>query len=255
MTYEIKIFRNGSTKAPGPEMYFLSDWDKEYKLYTYFFIVKGEGKNILIDTGCGNIEPINKMLLEEFGGKISFELPIEETTPSILERENIDPKSIDYVFLTHLHHDHCSNVNLFPNARVVLSQKGWLEYMKKKRPYYYNDVLYPPRAIGYIASLPSEKVILVEDEAEILPGISAFWVGGHTPCCMAVEVESRAGKVVFTSDVAFFEKNVIENHPIGMFYNLWEVYEAYEKIRKKADIIITSHDPDILDKRFANCKI
>jgi len=43
MVYEIEIYRNGFTRAPGPEMFFLSDWEKEYDLYTYIFIVKGNG--------------------------------------------------------------------------------------------------------------------------------------------------------------------------------------------------------------------
>lgn len=255
MVYEIEIHRNGFTKAPGPEMFFLSDWDKEYDLYTYIFIVKGNGHTILIDTGCGDIEIINKMLNKEFGGKITFSLPEEERIGSILKKSNIDPREVDYVFISHLHHDHSSNVELFPNAKVVLSKKGWVEYMKKNRPYYYNDALFPAGPIKYIAGLPPEKIIFVEDEIEVLPGIKAFWVGGHTPGCMAVQVNSREGKVVFTSDVAFFEENVTDNHPIGLFYNLWECYEAYKRIKDNADIIITSHDPSVLDKKFPNGKI
>ncbi len=255
MEYNVKIFKNGSTKAPGPEMYYLSEWDKEYTLYTYFFQVKGNGHNILIDTGCGDIDAINDMLLEDFGGKISFDLPESETTENILKSNNINTEDIDYVFISHLHHDHASNVDLFPNAKVVLSKKGWLKYMEKDKPYYYNDVLFPTKPIKYLASLPPDRLIFVEEEKEILPGISAFWVGGHTPGCMAVEVNTKKGNVVFTSDVAFFEGNIKKNHPIGLYYNQWEVFEAYNKIRDKADIIVTSHDPDMIDKKFKDRKI
>ena len=255
MNYKIEIYKNGSTKAPGPEMFFLSDWEKEYSIYTYLFILKGNGHTILIDTGCGDIDVINKMLYEEFGGKISFDLPKDENIKSILEKSSTDPEEVDYVFISHLHHDHSSNIDLFPNATVVLSKKGWMEYMKKERPYYYNDALFPTRPIKYISSLPAERIIFVEDEVEVLPGIKAFWVGGHTPGCMAVQVESAKGRVVFTSDVAFFRENVIKNRPIGLFYNLWECFEAYKKIRDNADIIITSHDPEVLDKMFPEGKI
>jgi len=255
MVYDIEIHRNGFTKAPGPEMFFLSDWEKEYKLYTYVFILRGNGHTILIDTGCGDIEIINKMLSKEFEGKITFELPEEEKIESILKRSNLEPGEVDYVFISHLHHDHSSNVDLFPNAKVILSKKGWMEYMKKNRPYYYNDALFPTGPIKYIAGMDPKNIIFVEDEIEVLPGIKAFWVGGHTPGCMAVQVNSRKGKVVFTSDVAFFKENVINNHPIGLFYDLWECYEAYEKIRDNADIIITSHDPSVLDKKFPDGRI
>lgn len=254
MQYQVEIYRNGFTTAPGPEMYFLNEWDTDFKLYTYVFLLKGNGKNILIDTGCGDIKCINEMLLEEFGGKITFELPENENIDNILKKAQLEPGDIDYVFVSHLHHDHVSNVDLFPNARVVLSRKGWMEYMKKERPYFYNDALFPPRAIKYLAALPAERLIFVDQPEEVLAGISAFWVGGHTPGCMAVEVNTKKGKAVFTSDVAFFEGNVRKNHPIGLFYNLWEVFEAYKKISQRADIIITSHDPDILDKHFKTGK-
>jgi glyoxylase-like metal-dependent hydrolase (beta-lactamase superfamily II) len=254
MEYQVQICRNGTTKAPGPEMFYLSDWEKEYNLCTYMFIVRGGGHTMLIDTGCGDIEAINRLLDEEFGGKISFDLPEEETTQANLSRAGVEPEEVDYVFLSHLHHDHASNVDLFPNAKVVLSSKGWLEYAKKQRPYYYVESLFPVRPIRYIASQPSEKLIFVDEELEVLPGINCFWVGGHTPCCMAVQVNTAKGRVVFTSDVAFFERNVTEEHPIGMFYNLWECHEAYKKIKSKADIIVTSHDPEVLT-RFPDGRI
>lgn len=40
---------------------------------------------------------------------------------------------------------------------------------------------------------------------------------------MAAEVESKKGKVVFTSDVAFLIENIERNHPIDCYYNLWEM--------------------------------
>ncbi len=255
MGYSIEIFKNGTTKAPGPEIYYLSEWDQEYNLYTYFFLVKGNGQNILIDTGCGDIGEINEMLLEEFKGKITFDLPECETTSNLLKDNNIKPDDIDFVFVSHLHHDHAGNVDFFPNAKFVLSRKGWTEYMKKDRPYYYENALFPKKPIKYLASLPSERLIFIDDKKEIMPGISAFWVGGHTPGCMAVEVNTKKGNVVFTSDVAFFVDNVEKNHPIGLYYNQWEVFEAYKKIREKADIIVTSHDPTIIDEKFKDGKI
>lgn len=251
MHYRIEIFRNGIVKSlPGPNVFMLSDWTKLYELYTYVFIVKGNNKTIVVDTGCGDVSKINKINLELYNGHNVFDIPEEEKIESIIKKADIVPEKVDYVFLTHLHNDHSSNVDLFPNAKVVLSKKGWLEYMKKDRPYFYNELDFPSRPIKYLCSLPSEKLILVDEEKEIIEGISAFWVGGHTPCCMAFEIETIKGTVVFTSDIAFLEGNIIKNHPIGFYYNLWECYEGYKEIKRRADIILTSHDPDILNKNY-----
>jgi hypothetical protein len=54
--------------------------------------------------------------------------------------------------------------------------------------------------------------------------------------------------------VAFLERNVTEDNPIGMFYDLWECYEAYAEIRRRADVILTSHDPAVLDRKFPDAR-
>ena len=69
--YTIEIYRNGVTSAPGPEIFYLSDWEEEYKLYTYVFVLRSEDKTMLVDTGCGDISIINEMLYNDFGGKIT----------------------------------------------------------------------------------------------------------------------------------------------------------------------------------------
>jgi len=257
MQYEIEIYRNGITSAPGPEIFFLSDWEKQYKLYTYVFVIKGENFLMMADTGCGDIDVINEMLFKEFKGKITFDISRDETIEAIINKSKIEPEKVQFVFISHLHHDHSSNVDLFPNAKVILSRNGWLQYMNKNKPYYYNDILFPIKPIKYIASLPSDKIIFVDNfkEKEIIPGIKSFWVGGHTPCCLALQINTAKGKVVLSSDIAFLTRNIIENHPIGLFYNLWECYEGYKKIKENADIILTSHDPDILESTFPNGKI
>lgn len=253
--YSIEIYRNGVTSAPGPEIFYLSEWEKEYKLYTYVFVVRNDEHTMLVDAGCGNIEIINEMLYKEFGGKISFDMPEDETFSKIIEKAKVDPDKVDYVFISHLHHDHVSNVAMFPNARVVVSKRGMEAYKNEKRPYYYNEALFPPEPIDYIFSLPEDKVLPIEGSREVLPGIRCRHVGGHTPCCMAVEIKTPKGTAVCTSDTAFMKDNVVKNHPIGLFYNLWECFDAYELIRNNADIIVTSHDPEILDKDFPSGRI
>ena len=256
MRFEIEIYRNGTVDAlPAPNIYHLSDLNKLYQLYTYVYILKNGKNTVLIDTGCGDVEEINKIQIEKYNGQNVFNIPEDEKIGSILSKANIDPEEVDHVFLTHLHHDHCSNVGLFPNAKIVVSKKGWLEYMKKQRPYYYNPLDFPAGPIDYMASLPPGKILFIEDELEVIEGIKAFWVGGHSPCCMAFEVDTKNGKAVFTSDIAFLINNIKKNHPIGFYYNLWECYEGYKKIRDRADIILTSHDPVILDDLFKKGKI
>ncbi len=254
MQYSVEIYRNGTTQAPGPEMFYLRDWDKLYTLCTYVFVVRSREHTMLVDTGCGDVSAINRMLAAEFGGKISFDLPEDETIGAILEKAKLRPSDVDHVFLTHLHHDHASNVSLFPNARVVVSRRGSSSSSRRTSRTTTTRRSFRPRRCSTSWACPAEKVVYVDDDADVLPGIRCFWVGGHTPCCMAVQVATSRGRVVITSDVAFFEENVTAEHPVGMFYSLWECKDAYRKIKAAADHVITSHDPGVL-ARFPGGKI
>ncbi len=255
MKYTIEIYRNGVAKAPGPEIYYLSGWEKEYELYTYVFVVRNKERIMLIDTGCGDISLVNQMLEQEVGGRIYFDIPAAETIDKILEDAEVDPKKVDYIFISHLHHDHVSNVALFPNAKIVVSRQGVDAYMNEHRPYYYNEILFPSEAIGSILSRPYDQIIYVDGTEEVLPGIRCHPVGGHTPGCMAVEIDTEQGAAVCTSDVAYMRGNVTGNHPVGRFYNLWECYDAYKLLQERSDILLTSHDPGILDATFPTGRV
>jgi hypothetical protein len=51
---------------------------------------------------------------------------------------------------------------------------------------------------------------------------------------------------VITSDTVFLYRNIEENVPVGYFYNLEECYDAMETIRNVADVILPTHDPEVL---------
>jgi glyoxylase-like metal-dependent hydrolase (beta-lactamase superfamily II) len=86
----------------------------------------------------------------------------------------------------------------------------------------------------------------VEWEEEILPGLSVFWIGGHSPADQAVSARTLSGNTVITSDTVFLYRNIEENVPVGYFYNLEECYDAMETIRNVADVILPTHDPEVL---------
>jgi glyoxylase-like metal-dependent hydrolase (beta-lactamase superfamily II) len=59
-------------------------------------------------------------------------------------------------------------------------------------------------------------------------------------------VRTFSGNTVITSDTVFLYRNIEENVPVGYFYNLEECFDAMEKIRNVADVILPTHDPEVL---------
>jgi N-acyl homoserine lactone hydrolase len=250
MTYSIKAVKYCEQSTPGPEMYLFSHWDEWIDVYFYFFILRGlDGRICLVDTGVRDVDEINPGVIEGVGERGRFRMDMRtENIPLLLQKEGLDPNSVEYVFLTHLHYDHCSNIKLFPNAVFVVSRRGWLQTMACDIPEMLPHPVFPKDVITYLSGEALDRLILAEDDQEIIPGISCFYTGGHTLCSQAVKVKTKSGTVILSGDVAFLYGNFERNHPVGLITNVQECYKAMDRIRREADIIVPGHDPEILSR-------
>jgi N-acyl homoserine lactone hydrolase len=247
--YSIKAVKYCEQSAPGPQMFYLSAWDRWVDVYFYFFILRrDDGRIALVDTGVRDVDEINPFIVAGVGERGRFRMAMErESVPLLLRREGVDPAQVDYVFLTHFHYDHCSNVRLFPNARIVVSRRGWLATLAPKHLKMVPDPVFPRDILAYLANEARERLILADDdEKEVAPGIGVFYTGGHTMCSQAVRVNTVEGTAVLTGDVIFLYENLEKDHPVGLNVNLTECYDAMAKIRREADIIVPPHDPELL---------
>lgn len=57
-----------------------------------------------------------------------------QSLPAQLRERGIDPKSIAYVIMTHLHYDHTSGISEFPNSQFILSAAEWNAATTVDRP-------------------------------------------------------------------------------------------------------------------------
>lgn len=247
--YNIQAVKFCEQLTPGPEMYYLSAWDEWINVYFYIWIVRGEGKIILVDTGIREVNEINPSIIKIFGEKGKFRMDMEkENIPRLLHEAGVEPEKVDYVILTHLHYDHCSNLKLFPNATIVVSRKGLAEIAAPRYPFLVPKGVFPEDIIAYLMTEARDRLYLASDEEEVLPGISVFWTGGHTPCSQAVKIQTKKGAVVLTGDVVFLYDNIERNHPVGLSYSIPECLDAMKRIKAEADLIIPAHDPKVLEK-------
>lgn len=250
--YSIKAMKHAEQSAPGAQMFYLSEWDRWVEAFFYFFILRrDDGRVTLVDTGIRDVAEINPLVTSGVGERGRFRMDMsKESIPLLLRREGVDPAQVDYVFLTHFHYDHCSNLKLFPNAKIVVSKRGWLATLAPPYLKLVPDVLFPRDVLAYLANEARDRLILAEDdEREIAPGIGAFYTGGHTLCSQAIRVQTAKGLAILTGDVIFLYENVEKDFPVGLNLNLIECYDAMAKIRREADLIVPPHDPELL-KRY-----
>jgi glyoxylase-like metal-dependent hydrolase (beta-lactamase superfamily II) len=250
-TYGIKAIKYCEQSVPGPQMFFMSRWDEWMVADFFFFILRrDDGKVMLIDTGVRDVDEIQPHVVAGVGHKGRFRMDMQtQNIPLLLCQEGIEPADVEYVFLSHLHYDHCSNARLFPHARFVVSRTGWHRTLDAPVPAMVPDPLFPRDILAYFAGEARDRLILVDDEApEIIPGVGAFYVGGHTMCSQAFTAQTKQGLAVFPSDTVFYYENLEQDHPVGSSIDLVQCYQAMARVREVADIVVPPHDPRLLEQ-------
>ena len=156
-----------------------------------------------------------------------------------LARHGLTTADIGTVFLSHLHFDHVNNIDLFPNARVLISRREW-------------DYAYAPHAdddfIPWLVheQLKRHDLTLLDDDGEISPGLRHFAAPGHTPGLQALVFVNAAGeRVVLASDAIKTVKEILTGHCEMAFDTIEAGNRTIERIRAGADRIVPGHSPEL----------
>lgn len=156
-----------------------------------------------------------------------------------LRRHGLAPADVRAVFLSHLHFDHCNNVDLFPDARIYVSRREW-DYAKTPHP----DDIFVPWLIH--EQLQRQTVEFLDGERRICAGVEAFPAPGHTPGSFALSLDtSDKGRVVVAGDAIKYHKETVTTR-CDMGFDAPETGEATIKhIMAIADRIIPGHFPEL----------
>jgi glyoxylase-like metal-dependent hydrolase (beta-lactamase superfamily II) len=161
-------------------------------------LLEGDDRLILIDNGLGH----------KYDDKFAniFAVDHEHSTlEGSLNRLGYTPDDVTDVVLTHLHFDHCGGstrrdgdrfVLTFPNAvhHVQASHWEWARISNaRERASFLDENLEPLAASGQVRE--------VEGSVEILPGLEAIVIDGHTRAQQAVRVFDENRSLVFIADL------------------------------------------------------
>jgi len=131
---------------------------------------------------------------------------------------DFEPADITHVILTHLHYDHAAGTSYtddttttratFPNAPIYIQQQEWdhaLDLVDKENPVsgagYRLDDFYRLFADGRVE-------MLNKGNQEIVPGITVFRTGGHTPGHQSVRISDGKKSAYYLGDLAPSEKHL-----------------------------------------------
>lgn len=235
--YTIRPLRNSHLTTDGPVIFYQAKVGETVSIAGWIFLIQGGGHNILVDCGIG--QPAN-----EVRKRFAFVIEPGSDTLGLLHSQNLSPADIDTVFLTHLHWDHCTNAPLFPNAQFYVSRRGWHDVVQAPRhPALFPNRTFPAAVFDWLQQ--SGRLNLLEDEDAPLPGIRTFWVGGHTPCCQCIAVETVGGTAIITSDTVSTWEHLEKSIAPASLFDLAQCFEAYDRIRSENAIVLPTHEPNL----------
>lgn len=245
--YGVRLLHLGDGDVPGPEVYWMSDWDQWYRLAFQAALIQGPGVTALVGTGpAEDLGPMNAQWAGFLGERAAMRRAAGQWMPEQLALLGVHPEDITHVLLTPLQLYTTSNVTLFPNAQICLTDRGWVHFHRTHaHPHDDRWACLPPHVLHYLTHEAWDRVRLLADEDEVVPGLRTWWAGSHHRASMVVEVDSTAGLVTLT-DAYFTRRNLDTDHPIGICENIYEARAVHERVRLTADIPLTLYDADQL---------
>lgn len=250
MKYRVDVIQAGRTRVPTMEIYWMdvANLDKWEPIVFTFALVRGGGRTILINSG----PPADSKALSDYWVRHvhpNHELHVseEERPQQALARYGVKPEEVDAVLVTPLTAYTTGNLDLFPNAKIMVGRKGWIDFFAPE-PYVHRlpkHMYMADPIFEYVMHKAWDRIVLLDDgECEVFPGIRSRFAGGHHRSSMAFAIDTERGKAVY-SDCFFKYGNVEKRIPLGINESIEETLKSYDIIRKEADIVLPPYDPEL----------
>jgi methylmalonyl-CoA epimerase len=213
-------------------------------------IIRGE-RTLLIDAGCGDTMDAKNAAI--YGLERAYHLD------HALAEAGLAASDIDIVLASHLHFDHVGGftargedgrvVPRFAKARYLAHRGEWHD---ATHPHARNRASY--RAETFVPLEQAGVLELVEDDAEVMPGVRLRRSAGHTMHHQVVMIESQGEVAVFTADMYPTSVHVPDAWLMG--YDLYPMDTlafkrafAREAVEREY-LIFFEHDPSLAAGRI-----
>jgi len=248
MSFEVQVLKMGQCEVAGPEVYWMSHWNDWIQLNFWMVVVRGHDKTAIINTGPpADLTQLNARWSSGFGERGKLVRQESERPVQALASLGIKPEDVDYVLVTPLQNYATANIQLFKNAQVCISKRGWIEdFHAEKFPMHVpRNFRLPDDTLQYLMFEGAGKVRLLNDDDQIMPGLSCFWAGVHHRSSMVYVVDTAKGKVAI-SDCVFKYKNIEEMEPLGIQESLEEFHITCSRIKRESDIFVPLYETEVL---------
>ncbi|GAA4046056.1 N-acyl homoserine lactonase family protein [Arthrobacter methylotrophus] len=243
--YEAFALRYASRPGMKSEHFFhyalYQEPDTELGLDYYFWVLRNQNRTVLVDCGYNR-----DRALERKNRRQDVE-PVE-----LLKMIDVRPQDVDHLVISHMHHDHAGNINLFPNATVSIAKEElafWTGEFAGRDIMAWTVDSEDVKTVQRLAK--EERLVVVDGESDVAPGISVTRLPGHTPGQLITHVDGLSGRLVLASDALHYYEEMDRDRPFSFFHDLEQTYRSYGELRALRDqgsTIIAGHDPAVMTR-------
>ena len=219
-----------------------ADKTRKIDLQMMVWLVRGGGRNILVDTGCYHENVVK-------GKGIKDLIKASDAVAKL----GLSAADITDVVITHMHWDHADGMDLFPNAKIWIQQDEYGYYTGAAwRAGGKHGGVEPDDVLTLIKLNMAGKVnIVAGDNVEIIDGIKVYTGGRHTYASQYLSARTANGTVVIASDNMYLYENLEKHAPIAQTFDADSNLKAQDRMKEiasKPDFIVPGHDPLVFVK-------
>jgi len=228
---------------PVDAILFATDRGKTMTVPFSYCYIKGEGKNMMFDTGYNDVA-----LGMKWGAPSGAWVSIADN----LNKVGASPDKITDAFIGHMHWDHAGGTSDLPAATFWVQKKeiefAAGEITQKKHTmagFVEADVLAMIRL-----NWEGRVKVVNGDTMNVMPGVSLYLTPGHTAGTQTAGINTRKGIIPIAGDACYTYRNLKEGIPLGFGYDLVQMLDSYDKIKKimgTGTAFVPGHDPDFFN--------
>ncbi|MGD2059255.1 MAG: MBL fold metallo-hydrolase [Acidimicrobiia bacterium] len=193
----------------------IADYDERATEHDWRFHPKNDKGQARLNFGCYLITNGDRTIMVDAGiGEIAQEGMTAGLMPRAVDQLGIARESVETVVYSHMHYDHIGGSQrdgevVFPNARHLFHTREW-DHWKQV------DTEFGKAAQNIMRPLFEAAVVdFIDEDTEIIPGVTAVESFGHTPGHLTVSIISDGTRTLIGGDLS--------NHPFQVEHPHWSL--------------------------------